>query len=109
MNIRILTVADTGDLAAFFATLSERDLTLIREELSDPTAAAKLIKGGPCWVAVDEDSRIIGYVGVERLPGWSNHSESYASWWARTGGAQGSDAHWRSTRSRTPSHQAPAS
>ena len=73
MNIRTLTVADTDALAAFFGTLSERDLTLIREDLSDPTAVGLLIKGGPCWVAVDEDARIIGYVSVARLPGWSNH------------------------------------
>lgn len=73
MNIRPLTIADTDDLEALFGTLSERDLTLIREELSDPTAVANLIKQGPCWVAVDEDSRLVGYVSVQRLPGWSNH------------------------------------
>lgn len=73
MNIRPLTPADTAQLATFFGALSERDLTLIREELSDRTAVAELVKGGSCWVAVDEVSTIVGYVSVARLPGWSDH------------------------------------
>ena len=73
MSIRPLTPDDTARLASFFGTLSERDLTLIREEVSDPTAVAELIKAGPCWVAVDDASDVVGYASVTGLPGWSDH------------------------------------
>ncbi|WP_206486838.1 GNAT family N-acetyltransferase [Rhodococcus sp. KRD162] len=73
MSIRPLGPPDADHLGAFFATLSERDLTLIREELSDPRTVEDLIRGGSSWVAVDESAHITGYVGVARLPGWSDH------------------------------------
>ena len=72
MTISPITSADIDHVIAFFGGLSERDLTFIREDLSD-TAALAAFAGQPLrWIDTD-GSAIAGYVAVERLPGWSSH------------------------------------
>jgi ribosomal protein S18 acetylase RimI-like enzyme len=73
MTIRQLTPADTDELVEFFAALSERDLTFIREDVHDAHAISQLPESADTrWVAADAGV-IKGYAAVERLPGWSDH------------------------------------
>ncbi|MFT4081627.1 MAG: N-acetyltransferase [Nocardioides sp.] len=72
MTIRAITPTDTDGLAEFFATLSERDLTFIREDVTDRAAIAALAEHELRWIDT-ADSRVLGYVAIERLPGWSHH------------------------------------
>ena len=62
-------------LLAFFATLPERDLTLIKEDITDPgTVRGWAAANTPAcrWLSVDGDD-VCGYLAIYRLPGWSNH------------------------------------
>ncbi|CAM3585693.1 N-acetyltransferase family protein [Tsukamurella ocularis] len=70
--IRTVTPGDEAALAAMFAGLSERDRTVIREDLTGPTTG---IADGPGlrWVATTEDGTVDGYAALTRLPGWSDH------------------------------------
>lgn len=71
-TIRAITPGDEAALAAMFAGLSERDLTVIREDLTASTAG---VADGPGlrWVAAREDGTVDGYATLTRLPGWSDH------------------------------------
>lgn len=73
-TIRELAPGDASALAAMFAGLSERDLTVIREDLADPRAVDLMVTGpGLRWVATDPDGAVLGYAALRRLPGWSDH------------------------------------
>jgi len=72
MTIQAVTAAHVDELATFFDMLSERDLTFIREDLSDSAALATRVADEMRWIDTDETG-IRGYVAVERLTGWSNH------------------------------------
>jgi ribosomal protein S18 acetylase RimI-like enzyme len=72
MTIRPITATDADGLAAFFGSLSARDLTFIREDVTDRAVIAALADNEMRWI-VPDGSNIAGYVAVERLPGWSNH------------------------------------
>jgi ribosomal protein S18 acetylase RimI-like enzyme len=70
-----LTEAYCDALVRFFAELPEGDRTFIREDVTDPDVVRGWAAGSPGvdrWVAVDDD-RVLGYVAVLRLPGWSDH------------------------------------
>ena len=70
-----LTEAHCEALVRFFADLPEGDRTFIREDVTDPDVVrgwAVGAAGVDRWVAVDDD-RVLGYVAVLRLPGWSDH------------------------------------
>ena len=75
MSIRTLTPTDAAGLAGLFGTLTERDVTVIREDVTDPAAIAKLTADGlgRRWVDIGEDGRLRGYAALKRLPGWSDH------------------------------------
>jgi ribosomal protein S18 acetylase RimI-like enzyme len=71
-----LTEARCEALVRFFADLPEGDRTFIREDVTDPDVVRGWAAGAPGvdrWVAVDDDDRVLGYVAVLRLPGWSDH------------------------------------
>jgi ribosomal protein S18 acetylase RimI-like enzyme len=72
MTIRAITQSDIDSVAEFFGTLSERDLTFIREDVTDRAAIAALADDQLRWIDSD-GSAIAGYVAIERLPGWSSH------------------------------------
>ncbi len=62
-------------LLDFFRRLPEGDLTFIKEDVVDPDVVRAWTAGddrGQRWLAVD-DGRVLGYVAVRRLPGWSDH------------------------------------
>jgi ribosomal protein S18 acetylase RimI-like enzyme len=66
-------------LLAFFGSLTDGDLTFIKEEVTDPDVVrswASDASPGGRWVSVEgegEDAEVTGYVAVRPLPGWSNH------------------------------------
>ena len=63
-------------LLRFFAELPEGDRTFIREDVTDADVVRGWAAGSPGvdrWVAVDDGDRVLGYVAVLRLPGWSDH------------------------------------
>jgi ribosomal protein S18 acetylase RimI-like enzyme len=71
-----LTEAHCDALVRFFAELPEGDRTFIREDVTDPGVVRGWAAGSPGvdrWVAVDDGGRVLGYVAVLRLPGWSDH------------------------------------
>ncbi len=71
-----LTEAHCEALVRFFADLPEGDRTFIREDVTDPEVVRGWAAGSPGvdrWVAVDDSDRVLGYVAVLRLPGWSDH------------------------------------
>jgi ribosomal protein S18 acetylase RimI-like enzyme len=71
-----LTEARCEALVRFFADLPEGDRTFIREDVTDPDVVRGWAAGSPGvdrWVAVDDGARVLGYVAVLRLPGWSDH------------------------------------
>ncbi len=75
-----MAVVDLGPehsdaLLRFFAELPEGDLTFIREDVTDPATVRSWTGGtaGHRWLAMTDDGTIAGYVGVQPLPGWSDH------------------------------------
>lgn len=71
-----LTGAHGEALVRFFAELPEGDRTFIREDVTDPDVVRGWSAGAAGvdrWVAVDDGGRVLGYVAVLRLPGWSDH------------------------------------
>jgi ribosomal protein S18 acetylase RimI-like enzyme len=73
MNIVGLEPEHGNALIDFFHELSEQDLTLIKEDVTNPAAVA----GWPTqpaqqWLAL-EGTAIAGYVAVRPLPQWSDH------------------------------------
>ena len=73
MNIVRLEPGHRKALIDFFGQLSQRDLTLIKEDVTNEAAVA----GWPTrpaqqWVALD-GTAIAGYVAVRPLPQWSDH------------------------------------
>jgi ribosomal protein S18 acetylase RimI-like enzyme len=60
-------------LIELFGGLSERDLTLIKGDLTDPAAVRRWAAlPGQQWVALDGPDAI-GYAAVRPLPEWSDH------------------------------------
>jgi len=68
MNIVACDAQHVGKLTGLFGGLSERDLTLIKEDLTDSDAVrAWAGRPGQQWVALD-GSDIVGYAAVRTLP-----------------------------------------
>jgi ribosomal protein S18 acetylase RimI-like enzyme len=60
-------------LTDLFGVLSERDLTLIKEDVTDPDAVRSFsVRPGQQWVALDGPD-LVGYAAVRTLPEWSDH------------------------------------
>jgi ribosomal protein S18 acetylase RimI-like enzyme len=73
MNIVACGAQHGRRLTELFGELSERDLTLIKEDLTDPDAIRRwATRPGQQWVALD-GSDIVGYAAVRPLPEWSDH------------------------------------
>jgi ribosomal protein S18 acetylase RimI-like enzyme len=73
MNIVACGAEHGRRLTELFGELSERDLTLIKEDLTD-TDAVRGWAARPAqqWVAVDGHD-VVGYAAVRPLPEWSDH------------------------------------
>ena len=73
MNIVGLEPEHGDALIDFFRQLSKRDVTLIKEDVTNLAAIARLpILPAQQWVTLDGEG-ITGYVAVRQLPGWSDH------------------------------------
>jgi L-amino acid N-acyltransferase YncA len=73
MNIVACAAQHGRRLTELFGELSERDLTLIKENLTDPVAVRRwAARPGQQWVALD-GTDIVGYAAVRPLSEWSDH------------------------------------
>ena len=73
MNIVACGYEHGRRLAELFGQLSERDLTLIKEDLTDPgSVRGWAARAGQQWVALD-GADIVGYAAVRPLAEWSDH------------------------------------
>jgi L-amino acid N-acyltransferase YncA len=73
MNIVACGAEHSRRLTELFGELSERDLTLIKEDLTDPEAVRGwAARPGQQWVALDGQD-VVGYAAVRPLPEWSDH------------------------------------
>jgi ribosomal protein S18 acetylase RimI-like enzyme len=73
MNIVASGAQHGRRLIELFSELSERDLTLIKEDLTDSAAVRRwAARPGQQWVALDGQD-VIGYDAVRLLPEWSDH------------------------------------
>jgi ribosomal protein S18 acetylase RimI-like enzyme len=73
MNIVASGAQHGRRLIQLFSELSERDLTLIKEDLTDSAAVRRwAARPGQQWVALDGQD-VIGYAAVRPLPEWSDH------------------------------------
>jgi L-amino acid N-acyltransferase YncA len=73
MNIAAWSAQHSPGLTDLFGELSERDLTLIKEDLTDPDAVREwAARPGQQWVALDGHD-VVGYAAVRPLPEWSDH------------------------------------
>lgn len=62
-------------LSAFFAGLPDGDLTFIKEDFEPAVLRSWTEPGreGRRWVDLDDDGRILGFVALLPLRGWSSH------------------------------------
>jgi len=75
MDIRSPTPEDLDALLDFFERIPEGERTFFKEPVLDrPTVERWLTSDrGRRGLAFDDDGRVVGYVAVVRLPGWSDH------------------------------------
>jgi len=73
MEIRALAPADADALQRFLRQIPEGDRTFFKEAVEDPDVVAAWAQPGAArWLAV-EGPRMLGYVAVVPLHGWSSH------------------------------------
>ena len=75
MTARIVPIdaAHVDALARFFADLPEGDRTFVKEDVDGPEAVRAWADPQRQWLALDEDDRIVGFLAVLPLHGWSDH------------------------------------
>ena len=75
MQIREPSEADLDGLIAFFQRVPESERTFFKEPVLDRATVEGWLSGarGRRGLAVSDDGRVIGYVAVIRLSGWSDH------------------------------------
>jgi ribosomal protein S18 acetylase RimI-like enzyme len=76
VNISELRRDDLPELQEFFAALPEGDRTFIKEDVLNPQTLQGWVDGqhgGRRWLGRDEGGRIIGFLAVLPLLGWSSH------------------------------------
>ena len=75
MTARIVPADDThvDALARFFAELGEGDRTFVKEDVDGPGAVRGWLDPHRQWLALDADDRVVGFLAVRPLRGWSDH------------------------------------
>jgi L-amino acid N-acyltransferase YncA len=75
MQIREPSAADLDALMAFFARVPESERTFFKEPVLDRATVEGWVSGerGRRGLAFAGDGRVVGYVAVIRLSGWSDH------------------------------------
>ena len=64
-----------GAVQAFYADLPVRDLTFVKEDVTDPAVLSGWLdpsRSGRRWVA-EEDGRVLAFLALLPLAGWSDH------------------------------------
>ena len=72
MNIVVLGAEQADALITFFGRLPSEDLTLMREDVTEPDIVRGWAGRPAHWVALDGDA-VVGFAAVRPLPGWSDH------------------------------------
>ena len=74
MEIRVPAPGDLDALMDFFGRVPESERTFFKEPVLDrPTVESWLTTDHGRRALALEDGRVVGYVAVVRLPGWSDH------------------------------------
>ncbi len=75
MTTRIVPIdeAYVEALARFFADLPEGDRTFVKEDADSVEAIRAWLDPQRQWLALDEDQRMVGFLAVLPLRGWSDH------------------------------------
>ena len=73
MEIRRLESADREMLARFLERVPEGDRTFFKEDVDDPRVVEAWVRPGPARTIAVEDGRVVGWLSLVRLHGWSDH------------------------------------
>ena len=72
MNIVALSAEQADALVTFFGRLPNEDLTLMREDVTEPDIVRGWADRPAHWVALDDDA-VVGFAAVRPLSSWSDH------------------------------------
>ncbi len=72
MKIVALRAEQADALVTFFSRLLSEDLTLMREDVTEPDIVRGWAGRPAHWVALDDDA-VVGFAAVRPLPSWSDH------------------------------------
>ena len=72
MNIVALGAEQADALVTFFSRLPNEDLTLMREDVTEPDIVRGWADRPAHWVALDGDA-VVGFAAVRPLPSWSGN------------------------------------
>jgi ribosomal protein S18 acetylase RimI-like enzyme len=73
MQIRQLEQRDREDVKRFIARVPEGDRTFFKENVDDPEVLEAWVRPGSDRAIAIDDERVLGYVAVVPLQGWSSH------------------------------------
>ena len=73
MQIRQLEQRDREDVKRFIARVPEGDRTFFKENVDDPEVLEAWVRPGSDRAIAIDDERVLGYVAVVPLQGWSRH------------------------------------
>ena len=73
MRIRQLEQRDREDVKRFIARVPEGDRTFFKENVDDPEVLEAWVRPGSDRAIAIDDERVLGYVAVVPLQGWSSH------------------------------------
>ena len=73
MQIRQLEQRDREDVKRFVTRVPEGDRTFFKENVDDPEVLEAWVRPGSDRAIAIDDERVVGYVAVVPLQGWSSH------------------------------------
>jgi ribosomal protein S18 acetylase RimI-like enzyme len=73
MEIRQLEPRDGEGVKQFVARVPDGDRTFFKEDVNDPEVLESWVRPGTARAIAIDDERVLGYVAVVPLQGWSSH------------------------------------
>ena len=73
MEIRQLEQRDGEDVKQFVARVPDGDRTFFKENVEDPEVLESWVRPGTARAIAVDDERVLGYMAVVPLQGWSSH------------------------------------
>lgn len=73
MEIRQLEQRDREGIERFLERIPEGDRTFFKENVDDPGVRAAWMRTGAARAVAVDDDRVLGYMAVVPLQGWSSH------------------------------------